>query len=597
MITSAQNYPTSEIFSTDANLKYVVPKYQREYVWGRNEWVNLFDDLWENAPGHFLGSIICIRQGDIDALQTQVLEVIDGQQRLASLSLLYAALYEWLGTHPGLDEELQNERFNLRYRLIVKQNKANLKLEPSYQQQNNPDYRAVLAQAGIWKKSAAPKNLGNRRIHRTYRYFLERLKETDPKGKSVFTIERIQELLKKINGACLVKIEVNSHSDAFTLFESLNNRGVPLSAMDIIKNKLLAVLEKQKQDSIDENFETWKQLLENLTEDPNIQQRFLRQYYNTFRISNKVAVKNIPKATRSVLIRIYETLIERDATWVFSDLYEKSQVYNRLINPENENNGNDMPDRLKDLDRIGGAASYSLLMYILASGTAQSQGMVQLTDFMVRYFVRRNLTDFPPTRDLDGIFMELIEHLHKKPADGSIVKRVREFLSQPNICSTENTFRAKLEGNLYEENSQVTRFILCKLEEDKQTKETKRDLWERDEKGRFVWTVEHIFPQGPNIPRSWVQTMAGGDEKKAKKIQEEQFHKLGNLTLSGYNSKLGNLSFTEKKDRKDSRGRYVGYRNGLFLNEELKKKSTWSSQDIEERTERLVDLAMDQFKL
>lgn len=596
MITGAQNYTIADIFQPEANIKYLVPKYQREYIWTRNEWANLFDDLCENSPGIFLGSIICIKH-DIDALKTQVLEVIDGQQRLVTLSLFYAALFEWFNTQGDLDEDLRNEQYNLRHRLIVKANKSYLKLEPSYQQQNYQDYRAVLKQIKIIDHTEIPKYLGNRRIYRAYRYFFERLNEKDHKEKLVFKVKDIQGILEKINAASLVKIEVNSHSDAFILFESLNNRGVPLSAMDIIKNKLLSALEKKKKGSIDVNFDKWNQLLEYLTEDSNVQQRFLRQYYNTFKISGKINIKSIPKATRSALIRIYETLIDKDAMWLFEDLHAKAEIYNRLISSDNATNSKAINDKMLELDRIGGVTSYSLLMYLLSLNSISPSEIIDTTELLVRYFVRRNLTDYPATRNLDAIFMDLIENLNKKKDPIPIKTHIRSFLLQPNVCAGDEIFKQKLAGNIYEENTQVTRFILCRIEESQRTKETMTDLWERDEKERYVWTVEHIFPQGQHIPQSWIQMIAGGDEKKAREAQEEWVHKLGNLTLSGYNSKLGNLSFTEKRDRKDLRGKHVGYKNGLFLNEPLKKKEDWTVTDISERTTSLVDLAMRLFKL
>ncbi len=77
------------------------------------------------------------------------------------------------------------------------------------------------------------------------------------------------------------------------------------------------------------------------------------------------------------------------------------------------------------------------------------------------------------------------------------------------------------------------------------TTDTWLDLWHIDNK-QFLWTIEHIFPQGDNIPKSWVSMMAGGDEKKAKELQQANVHKLGNLTISGFNSYLGNKSFEEK---------------------------------------------------
>ena len=162
------------------------------------------------------------------------------------------------------------------------------------------------------------------------------------------------------------------------------------------------------------------------------------------------------------------------------------------------------------------------------------------------------------------------------------------------VSASDETFRTKLEGAIYEENAGVTRFVLCALAEQSMTKETWVDLWKYEGK-LFVWTIEHIFPQGDNIPASWVTMIADGDAKKAKTIQETHVHKLGNLTISGFNSALGNKSFKDKRDRTDSKGREVGYKNGLKLNAELATAETWSVKQIDTRTTTLVDQVMSLF--
>ena len=87
MIKSAANYPISSILDTEAKVRFAVPRYQREYVWKKTNWEDLFDDIHTNPPGHFLGSIICINRSD-DVCQIQEVELVDGQQRLTTLSLL-----------------------------------------------------------------------------------------------------------------------------------------------------------------------------------------------------------------------------------------------------------------------------------------------------------------------------------------------------------------------------------------------------------------------------------------------------------------------------------------------------------------------------
>jgi len=593
MIKSAQNKPVSELLSVDANWLFRVPRYQREYVWRREDWTKLFDDLWENPPGYFLGSMICINRSD-DATRVQELEVIDGQQRLTTLSLLYAAIHACLAACGGDDEDIRHELFNLRHRLVFKGPKKSLRLEPSYQGNNHADYRAVLQEAGILSGVDMLPNAGNRRLFKAYRFFIDRLDDLDDKGRRVFDPECLRVLLDRLNQSSVVKIEVGSHADAFTLFESLNNRGVPLSALDLIKNNLLATLEKRTPDSIDENFTKWTKLLENLSEDYSTQERFLRQYYNAFKHRKEVGVPKAPLATRSNIIGIYEKLIDRDAEWIFNDLFEKAKLYSKLIAPLSDGVPAKLAKQLLDLDRIGGAPAYVLLLYLLAE--EPKANLTGVCEFLVRYFVRRNLTDVPPTRDLARIFIDVISKA-KENAGRSPEQIVREQLLAKGRTADDDVFRERLAGSVYWDNVDATRFILCRIEEENQTRESLTDLWERDERGDFVWTVEHIFPQGPNIPRCWVEMIAGGDEIKAREYRERYVHQLGNLTITGYNSKLGNKSFEEKRDRKDSRGRFVGYRNGLVLNQELRHAKGWTVANIRARTRSLADMAIRLFSL
>ncbi|MGA2621569.1 MAG: DUF262 domain-containing protein [Thermoguttaceae bacterium] len=591
MIKSAHNYPISSILDTEAKVRFAVPKYQREYVWKKTHWEDLFDDIHSNPEGHFLGSIICINRAD-DAYQTQELELVDGQQRLTTLSLLYAAIYAQLAAFPELDKDTEHELYNLKNRLLMKGGNKVLRLEPSYQNKNCQDYKAVLEKAGILEDVEQPANLGNRRILKAYRYFEERLAQVNGKGERFFPLANLRQLLEKVNAASLVKIEVNSHSDAFILFESLNNRGEPLCALDLIKNKLLAVLEKQQADSIDENFKKWNRLLENLTDVYSVQERYLRQFYNAFKYKEEIGVKGFTLATRSNIIQIYENLIDKDASAIFGDLFEKAKLYNRIIAPNDDSVPQKVAQQFRDLERIGGAPAYVLLLYLMAERA--SADMAAISEFLVRFFVRRNLTDQPPTRDLARNAIALIEALRKGPNDDVLDVMQQEFRKQGWIASDE-LFRAKLEGNLYEENVGATRFVLCKIEESHQTREKFTNLWKRDSSGDYVWEIEHIFPQGPNVPETWVMMIAGGDEAKAKEYREQHVHKLGNLTITGYNSRLGNKSFAEKRDRKDSAGKPVGYNNGLHLNAELRDKISWTVQDIEARTKSLVEEAVKLF--
>jgi len=593
MIKSVNNYPVSQLFDIEAGVVYAIPRYQREYTWGKNQWENLFDDVLENDPGYFLGSIICINQST-DALSVQKLELVDGQQRLTTLSLLFASVYHALKSHEtDLDDEQRVELINLKRKLVLKKGDDQIRLIPQIQNNNNPDYRAVLAEIGVISECDVPAYAGNRKIFRAYRYFQDRIDEMANSRSN--RLGAIMEFLDKVNHACLVKIEVASHADAYTLFESLNNRGMPLTAIDLIKNKLLARLESIEPGKVDHYFGHWNRLLGYLGDDYAIQERFFRQYYNAFKDQIK-AVHQVPVATRSNLIQIYEKLINHDAKDCLQKISVAGRLYSLILSRNQDDTLNGLEKPIKDLERIQGAPSYLLMLYLLVRKDELELTNAHLTsivELLVRFFVRRNLTDTPPTRDLTRLFMTVIDKISGLRAD-AILQSIEQQLVA--VSATDEAFERKLNGPIYEENSGVTRFILCALAEQAMTKESWVDLW-RFENKQFVWTIEHIFPQGENIPQSWITMIADGDEIKAKEIQQTHVHKLGNLTISGFNSALGNKSFEDKRDRVDRQGRAVGYKNGLKLNEDLATAEGWSVDQIDSRTDKLVQQVTQLFKL
>ena len=593
MIKSAQNYPLSQIFDIESKRVYEIPKYQREYTWQKPQWEVLFDDLMENDEGYYLGSIICVNQTD-DAFKPDKLEVIDGQQRLMTLSLLLVAIISVLRTSElDLDDDLRMEFTNIKRKLVLKGSNESVRLIPQIQNHNYEDFFAVLATASVIGERGTPKYAQNRRIFRAYRYFLNRIKtEIDGENSSTNAVERI---LVKVNRACMVKIEVSSHADAYTLFESLNNRGIPLNAIDLIKNKLLATFDRKQSDQVDTYFKRWVELLSLLGDDYSTQERFFRHYYNAFK-TDLVKTCNVPIATRSNLIGIYEKLIDSDTTGHLEGIFKAGRVYSYIISRAPDGVFGELARPLKSLERIQGAPSYLLLLYLFSNCRELDLSNDLLTRVifeLVRFFVRRNLTDVPPTRDLSKIFMTIVEEINVLK-NLALVKRVERRLNEKSAPNSE--FKRLLSGSVYLDNSGVTRFILCSLAENEMNRETQVDLWRR-ENTQFVWTIEHVLPQGDPLPSTWVDMIAEGNVEKAREIQENYTHKIGNLTISGYNSALGNKSFVEKRDRKDSNGHPVGYKNGLSLNHTLADATIWNEELIEKRTHQIVSQAMDLYAM
>lgn len=608
---------------------YHIPRFQREYVWGKYNWSKLLEDIYDNDPGHYMGSVICVLDVQEFSPTTELIyEVVDGQQRLTTLSLLLCAIYVKLNNlaieSPALrdDEDFIIRRNSIKKRLIKQVNTDSrhklpwgffksgsqaycLRVQPSTQDSNLHDYKYLLKDIGILPEIPPPRYWGVRRIYKGFDYFRQYIPSE---------LDKLFDLLDRVYALDFIHIIEASQSKAFMLFETLNYRGVPLSAIDIIKNKMLATLEKKHAVAIEDSYDQWLKLIENLPQDRD-QDRFLRQYYNAFKFDPEIKIDKITRATGSTIITIYETLIKKDAKFILPELIQKSEIYNQFLEPE-KYPISPLTLALLDLERIGAAPSYTFLLYLFslpADVFFEPNVKGKTVELLCKYYFRRNVTDFPNTRDLDSINIDLVEQCQKELNEGrqlnySFISKI--ILSGKGQPATLDKFRQMLSENLFDTNESMARYALAKLDETSHTREYAPNLWQRNEKGLYVWTVEHVFPQGKKIPPEWLDMIANGDKDLAEKIQGECVHSLGNLTLSGYNSKLSNQSFS-KKQAKSVANVFgnpidIGYKNGLALNKiefelgdkklSLASTDEWKKEHIEARNKVMVDMLGTLFK-
>ena len=366
----------------------------------------------------------------------------------------------------------------------------------------------------------------------------------------------------------------------------------------MIKNILIA--EAEDREEADECYTEWLECLKQIGDDYSQQERFFRHWYNAFREElNKPFVssdngKKYPlsyKATKTTILDIYEKLIRKDYYAFMEGLRRESELYSIIVNISSDKHIYD--DELLDLERIQGAPSYLLLLYILTE-----QDNLEIDDthikaiikLLITFFVRRHVTDVPATRNLDKIFMDCVSEI-KELNGAEVVDKIKNILMTES--ADEEIFEQKLYGPIYEDNDMATRFILCGIEAQHQTREIYSDFWSRNNKEMYVWTIEHVFPEGDNIPSDWVDMIAGGNVEKAQAYKRDYVHKLGNLTLTGYNQNLSNMSFEKKKNRLSKDGKSMGYMNGLFLNEDIASESDWTIDKITDRTTKLVKIVQD----
>ena len=593
MINSVHDYHIHDLLSPENPLAYHVPVYQREYTWSRSEWEDLYNDLEEAEGEHFLGTIICLNR-TVDAVAGGAYELIDGQQRMTTLSLLLAAIYAELNANRELlDEDEWTDLVNLRKSLVIGKENGRPRVRPQKQNSNLSDYLVVLKDAGLPVDAPAGWYVGVRRIKKCYAYFQQALRG-DAESGSRKLVDRSLAMLLKVKQALLVVLEVQSHSDAYVLFESLNNRGVPLTPIDLIKNALLARSEKTGEMKVDSAFERWNELLEDLGDDPNAQERFFRHYYNAFK-SYLVPVSKATVATKSNLIRIYEAQINAGVSQFLDRLLPSGKDYRRILGRLSAEEARTAFDAsLTHLRRAQGAPSFVLLLYVMRHQSQlglSGQNLADIARLLAKFFVRRNLTGTPQTYSLPTLSMNIIATLESLRGE-EVVEVIRAQLIA--VSASDEEFKLKLEGPVYEDNVEVTRYLLASLAEQSFTKENAPDLWSRSDR-LYVWTIEHILPQGQPLPDAWAEMLDGATQ--AADLQGRLVHTLGNLTLTGYNSNLGNRSFEYKRDRTDTKGNPIGYRNGLNLNADVVDEPTWGEAQIRSRGARLIERIMSSYSL
>ncbi|MCK9333111.1 MAG: DUF262 domain-containing HNH endonuclease family protein [Candidatus Methanomethylophilaceae archaeon] len=596
-IISSPKSSIGNVFDARGENQYHIPKYQREYSWSKKDWDALFDDIMSSQE-HFIGSIITMAHPENNDKGSTIkkFDIIDGQQRLVTISILMCAIYSKIngGSISIEDESSMQSYLQLKKAIVLNKDPFSPRIHLQTQGNNVLIYQQLLNDIGFENESKY-KNAGNCLIYSCFRHFRKRIDEylaypdTNPDSNRA-----LLDLYNKICTLCLIDVTVSDLSDALEIFGTLNNTGVPLTAVDLIKMTVL----KEKQDSIDDSYSKWTALIDNVrVEDDRVTDRFFRQYMNAFKYSYKQKYGHTfdPVVTSSNVYGNYEWMLTKSGKIddFLGELYASGKDYSKLITNTSFND-QDLNEAVFNLWKVGGAPSHILLLNLLkykASYDLSDANLTEIVSFLTKFFLRRNLTDEPPTRDLIRIFIDLVTKINGLTSN-EVVEKIKSTLTKST--SSLNLLIECLCGQIYENNTDATRFILSYLCAQHLNKNETKGPWEKKD-GKLIWTIEHIFPQTPKVSNEWVQMIANGDLDLAKSYLDTHLHLLGNLTLSGNNSNLGTRPFIQKRDYVVD-GAKMGYNNGLWLNEDLVSAESWTIDAIETRTVKLVKEAISQFK-
>ncbi len=636
---------------------FKVPAYQRPYVWKQPEWDKLFDDIEGNDAGYFVGAILCVDKGNRDEKDYAVCEVIDGQQRLTTLSLLLTAIYSVLNDYSEitsvkdntrLAEKISDKKKSLKNQLIVEavNDKFITRVIPQYDDNRDDYFNIIIGTLGIDKADFSKPLQTNyfdarRQLARAYSYFKKRIENyaVDEDGKNDIDrqVKRIFEFSLKVNSTTVVMITAESESNANMLFEALNNRGVPLTITHLIRNKLLGEIKSASQSESKLQFEfdyykdKWNQILEKNLFKSNgkeissgEQERFFRQSYNACRFNwlndypdNKQFVSVGKKAN---LYDAYSEMINLAPEKTFNQIIESAELYLKLQGDNTTVISKNLNSLYKDLNHINGTTSYTLLLYLVkncGSLNLQEADLENICKSLINFFVRRNITNKPTYNKLDQLFNDFIKKIKDENLTGEkicseLTQKLQDEVGKnfEDILLNENSYDNFGNENVY--------FILSKLAETGLHSKLQIDFWaESDKRSPLAWNIEHILPQtiekkqkgqSQQIHTEWEKVLAdwatkNSDSQNVKEIQESYMNKLGNLTLTQYNSEMGNKPFLDKRDFKKG-GHYVGYRNELseglnkdiiYKDDKRTLKDNWTPDEIDARTEILVKEILEIF--
>ena len=544
-----------EDFLSSNKTQFVIPVYQRNYDWTTGQCKQLLEDIIEvgiskRMNAHFIGSIVYVHDDVYTASRIKELTVIDGQQRLTTLTLVYLVLHR-------LAKDLKNEGLVNEISETYLINKFSpeeekLKLRPT--DNNDRALKYLLRSDANEEYSEFSKLIDN------FNYFKGRITE-----------DNYQTVLRGLSKLMFVEVSLDREKDdPQRIFESLNSTGLELAQADLIRNYILMGLNRRDQNKIYQNY--WE-LIEKLAKDETLNvsrvSEFIRDYLT---LENK----NIPNKGKVYLEFKAKyptsTLEELEAT--LSGIKSLAKHYNKLINPKNESD-KEIYLQLEYINRLEINVAYPFLMKVYDDyfNSVIDKGIFLAVLDLVQSFTWRRFILGLPTNALNKIFMSLYDKVEHTDYLFSIQKSLLQRTGVQRFPKNAEVIDALKVKDVYNIKSKNRTYLLERLENFENREPVLID-------GNQDITIEHIFPQNPN-PKWKIEL--GNDEFDF--VKENYLNTIGNLTLSGNNGKLGNKSFIDKRDLEEA-----GYKDSrLWLNRYLTILDKWDKVEIERRFDLIAE--------
>jgi uncharacterized protein with ParB-like and HNH nuclease domain/predicted transport protein len=527
----------------------VIPIYQRTYSWKEKECRQLWKDIIkagtdDSISGHFIGSIVYVEKGLYQVSTLPRLLVIDGQQRLTTLSLLISALCNHIKEN-NVQTELNPDRLSSYYLL-------------NEQEDGEDKYKLVLTKSD---KNALFKILDkldlieedSKKIKENYDFFKEEIAKTD-----------LNTIHKGISKLIIIDVSLDREKDNPQLiFESLNSTGLELTQADLIRNYILMGLEKQKQEDIYTNY--WYPMERSFghSENSALFDRFMRDYL-TIKIGKIPTLREIYSE-----FKIYSSKFN-EIKDIVEEIYEFSKYYVNIALEKEPNQ--DIKKVFTDINELKVDVSYPFILNVYqdyVNEKVTKEDFIEILRLIESYVFRRAICGVP-TNSLNKTFSTL----YKKIDQENYLESIK------TILILQDSYRR------FPDNEEFKKELFIKEVYNFRNRNYLLRRLENHDRKEYVdvesYTIEHIMPQNPNLSEEWKQSLG----ENWKEIQKTHLHTIGNLTLTGYNSELSDKSFKEKRDMSG------GFKDSpIRINRRLANLEIWNEEEIKKRAEEIIKLA------
>ena len=540
--------------------QYCIPVFQRDYAWTKEQCEKLFEDIvlaFQKDRLHFCGSFVYAPLPTKKHIDRFI--IIDGQQRFTTLYILLKALADSATDEDekdSLEKYLYNEDKFKRYGI---DDKSKLKLKPV---KTDNDQLQLLMSGKLDQMNKGKDGI----IYHNYMLFRELIAAflaQDPNNSVMMIHDGIDSLI-------CADIRLDQDDDAQEIFERINSTGIKLGLPDLIRNYVL--MTDDDQERLYEEY--WLVMQELLSKDR--MESFFLDYLN---------------------MKLDGFAKESEAYRDFKQIYVQGQYTNESMLQEilhyakqyhifiygDDRLSTEINSALDGLRRLNQTTVYLFLFHIFddfKAGVIDQQELGKILNLLLSYSIRRLICEIG-SNSLRGLYKTLYSRIFARPEHkahyyDAIVSFLQQMTSRDAIPSDADFALALRERNLYRKNA-LCKYLLAAIENQGKEKIVTDNL-----------TIEHIMPQNRNLSTAW-QKMLGDDWES---VREHYLHTLGNLTLTGYNSELGDRPFDEKQTMLAEAVTHI-----TVLYSDVKDKTVWNADTIEARAQRLSGMIMKLFPI